>query len=336
MNAEETRTELKLVRHTRRCNGRDVCSCMLRMESAYFQKNLAGKAAAKKRRVDVPVASKNKAHKYERVVNIQQLNYEVKLYIAAFLDPPALGRLGMTNKTFQRDVDIMAKQAIGQFLAEVQPEKLLKQEKPKENESWSQLLHNQLKCVHKLFVYYTGYKTGPMREQFAHWAFGVVSVDPNEPHRVILPNTWTFHGHNPWQRLRGNGKGGEWQLTKKYAENKAPTDFLENVKTWANSLKPGSMLTIAYQNTGSTQPAWWEAQVWYVWRGDGKQHPALVYDPETETRIEVHPDGLEEHFRTHPLHVIDVSTNPGTLCRRCTSQNRTFKYCHVDKGHPML
>lgn len=97
MNAEETRTELKLVRHTRRCNGRDVCSCMLRMESAYFQKNLAGKAAAKKRRVDVPVASKNKAHKYERVVNIQQLNYEVKLYIAAFLDPPALGRLGMVR-----------------------------------------------------------------------------------------------------------------------------------------------------------------------------------------------------------------------------------------------
>lgn len=91
--------------------------------------------------------------------------------------------------------------------------------------------------------------------------------------------------------------------------------------------------------------------------------PAIVYDPETETRIQVHPDDLLEHFRVsfyctgtsncrngtsltddfclifvqaHPLHVIDVSTKPEALCRRCTSQNRTFKYCHVDKGHPML
>ncbi|KAG2769646.1 hypothetical protein PC129_g1025 [Phytophthora cactorum] len=327
------------VRHTRRCNGRDVCSCMLRVESAYFQKNLAGKAAAKKRRggiAVVPVASKSRTHAYQKVTNIQQLSYELKLYIAAFLAPISLGRLGMTNKTFKRDVEIMAKQATRKFLAEAPLGNLLKQEKPKEMESWSQFMHNQMTCVHKLFVYYTGYKTGPMRQQFPLWSFGIVHVDPLEPHRIILPNTWTFNGHNPWIRRRGNGKDGEWLLMKKYAANKAPKDFLDHVKTWANSIRPGSVLAIAYQNAGSMEPAWWEAQAWYVWRGDGKQYPAIVYDPETETRIQVHPDDLLEHFRAHPLHVIDVSTEPGSLCRRCASQNRTFKYCHLDKGHPML
>ncbi|ETN05167.1 hypothetical protein, variant 5 [Phytophthora nicotianae P10297] len=230
----------------------------------------------------------------------------------------------------------MAKQATGEFLAEAERSNLLKQEKPKKMESWSQFMHNQMTCVHKLFVYYTGYKTGPMRQQFPLWSFGIVNVDPNEPHRIILPNAWKFHGHYPWVQRRGNGKDGEWLLTKKYSANKAPKDFVEHVKTWANSLRPGSMLTIAYQNAGSSEPAWWEAQAWYVWRGDGKQYPATVYDPETETRIQVHPDNLLEHFRAHPLHVIDVSTEPGSLCKKCASKHRTFKYCHVDKGHPML
>ncbi|EEY65868.1 uncharacterized protein PITG_03397 [Phytophthora infestans T30-4] len=318
MPAEDAVTSVidaKLVRHTRRCNGRDVCSCMLRVESAYFQKNLTERAAAKKRHGD---------------------SATLKLYIAGFLAPISLGRLGMTNKTLKRDVDIMAKQATGAFLAETPRDNLLKQEKPKGMESWSQFMHNQMTCVHKLFVYYTGYKTGPMRQQFPLWSFGIVHVDPNEPHRIILPNTWSFHGHNPWVRRRGNGKDGEWLLMKKYAANKAPKDFVGHVKTWANSLRPGSMLAIAYQNAGSVEPAWWEAQAWYVWCGDGKQYPATVYDPETETRIQVHPDDLLEHFRTHPLHVIDVSSQPGSLCRRCAGQNRTFKYCHVDKGHPML
>ncbi|KAJ8576438.1 hypothetical protein ON010_g2772 [Phytophthora cinnamomi] len=198
----------------------------------------------------------------------------------------------------RHDVELMAKQAAGEFLAEADQDKLLKQEKPRATESWSQFMHNQMTCVHKVFVYYTGYKTGAMRQQFPHWAFGVVSVDPNEPHQVILPNTWTFHGHNPWLRRRGNGKDGEWLLIKKYAADKAPKDFLLHVKTWASSLRPGSMLAIAYQNAGSQEPAWWEAQAWYIWRGDGKQDPAIVYDPETETRTEIHPDDLVEHFRS--------------------------------------
>lgn len=130
-------------------------------------------------------------------------------------------------------------------MAEAEQGKLLKQEKPKATESWSQFMHNQMTCVHKIFVYYTGYKTGAMRQQFPHWAFGTICVDPNEPHRIILPNTWTFHGHNPWLQRRGNGKDGEWLLTKKYAADKAPKDFLEHVKTWASSLRPGSMLAIA-------------------------------------------------------------------------------------------
>lgn len=91
--------DAKLVRHTRRCNGRDVCSCMLRVESAYFQKNLAGKAATKKRRVDGPatVSAKAMTRKYQKVTNIQQLNFDLKLRIAAFLAPLALGRLGMVR-----------------------------------------------------------------------------------------------------------------------------------------------------------------------------------------------------------------------------------------------
>ncbi|KAL4095947.1 hypothetical protein PRIC1_009314 [Phytophthora ramorum] len=347
MNAEKTTTaaavesptkslmDANLVRHTRRCDGRAVCSCMLRVESAYFHKNLAGKAAAKKRRVE-SAAVAVRMRKYVKVTNIQEISFELKLRVAAFLSPVALGRLGMTNRTFKRDVEAMAKQATGEFLAEAQVENLLKQEKPRAKESWSEFMHNQMTCVHKLFVYYTGYKTGAMRQQFPHWAFGIVYVNPNEPHRIILPNTWSFHGHNPWLQRRGNGKDGEWQLVKKYAPDKAPTDFLVRVKSWASSLRPGSMLTVAYQNAGSMEPAWWEAQAWYIWRGDGKQYPAIVYDPDTNSRTEVHPDDLLEHFKAHPLHVIDVSTKPGALCRRCASQNRTFKYCHVDKGHPML
>ncbi|CAH0489364.1 unnamed protein product [Peronospora farinosa] len=329
--------DTKIVCHTRRCNGRDVCSCILRVESAYFQKNLADKVAAKKRRVDDSLITlKGVTRRYQRVTNIQKLQFELKLHITAFLTPRALGRLGMTNKMMKHDVDLMAKHAVGKFLAEAPSDKLLKQEEPKPTESWPQLMYNQMTCVHKLFVYYTGYKTGVMRQQFPHWAFGIICVDPNEPHRNMLPNAWTFHGHNPWLRRRGNGKDGEWQLTKKYTARKAPNDFLLHVKSWASTLRPGSMLAVAYRNAGSPEPAWWEAQAWYLWRGDGKQDPAIVYDPETENRSQVHPDDLLEHFRTHPLHVIDVSTKPGALCQRCASQNRTFKYCHIDKGHAMF
>ncbi|CAH0516191.1 unnamed protein product [Peronospora belbahrii] len=312
--------DTKLVNHTRRCNGREICSCILRVESAYFQKNLTGKAAAKKRRVNesaaVSVALKGTMRRQPRVTNIQQLSFELKLHITSFLAPLALGKLGMTNKNMKRDVDLMAKEATGKFLAEAPLDKLLKQEKPKAKESWPQFMHNQMTCVHKLFVYYTGYKTGLMRQEFPHWAFGIVYVDPNEPHRTILPNAWSFHGYNPWLRRRGNGKDGEWHLMKKYMASKAPHSFLLHVKSWASTLRPGSMLAIAYQNAGSLKPTWWEAQAWYVWRGDGKQDPAVVYDSETETRIHVHPDDLLEHFRAHPLHVVDVSTKPGALCQR--------------------
>lgn len=142
-------------------------------------------------------------------------------------------------------MDLVAKQATGKFLAEASLEKLLKQEKPKAKESWPQFMHNQMTCVHKVFVYYTGYKTGIMRQEFLHWAFGIIYVDPNEPYRAILPNAWTFHGHNPWLRRRGNGKDGEWHLMKKYTANKAPGDFLLHVKSWASTLRPGSMLAVA-------------------------------------------------------------------------------------------
>ncbi|KAG7394915.1 hypothetical protein PHYBOEH_004472 [Phytophthora boehmeriae] len=247
--------DAKLVRHTRRCNGRDVCSCMLRVESAYFQKNLTGKAA-KKRRVEgananasatsaVAVVPQNKQRKYQRVTNLQQFGFELKQYLASFMAPVALGRLSMTSKAFKKDVEVLAERATNEFLADAPLEKLLKQERPKAKETWSHFMHNQMTCVHKIFVYYTGYKTGPMRQQFPHWSFGVVYVDPNEPHRIILPNTWSFHGHNPWVKRRQNGKGGEWLLQKKYAQGKAPKDFYQRVKGWASTLRPGSLLAIA-------------------------------------------------------------------------------------------
>jgi hypothetical protein len=149
----------------------------------------------------------------------------------------------------------MAKQATGEFLAEAETDNLLKQEKPRAKESWTQFMHNQMTCVHKLFVYYTGYKTGEMRQQFTQWAFGVVYVDPNEPHRVILPNSWVFHGHKPWVKRRGNGKDGEWLLMKKYAWNKAPQDFVEHARAWANSLRAGSILAIAVRCPSSVLAA---------------------------------------------------------------------------------
>jgi hypothetical protein len=70
--------------------------------------------------------------------------------------------------------------------------------------------------VHKLFVYYTGYKTGDMRKSTPQWAFGEVLLDPNDPTRTILPNSWSFNGHSPWIKQKRNGKGGEWKLLTLY------------------------------------------------------------------------------------------------------------------------
>ncbi|KAI9905979.1 hypothetical protein PsorP6_013940 [Peronosclerospora sorghi] len=64
--------------------------------------------------------------------------------------------------------------------------------------------------------------------------------------------------------------------------------------------------------------------------------PAIVYDRETEARIQIHPDDLLEHFKAHPLHVVDLCKQPGTVCQPCASRNRAFKYFLIDKGHPML
>uniref|UniRef100_M4BJU4 F-box domain-containing protein n=1 Tax=Hyaloperonospora arabidopsidis (strain Emoy2) TaxID=559515 RepID=M4BJU4_HYAAE len=238
------------LRHTRRCNGRATCSCELRIQSAFFQKTLTDIVAqGKKRRAGERRPAASVAHvtkrKYQRVSNIQQLSMELKVRISAFLAPRALGRLGMINKKFRRDVDLIAKLMMEEFLAEAPLHKLLKQERPTTTESWSQFMHKQMTCVHKIFVYYTGYKTGAMRQESPHWAFGVIDVDPNEPYCSILPNTWTFHGHTPWLQRRSNGSGGEWRLAKKYTPKKAPYDFLTHVKSWASTLRPGSLLAIA-------------------------------------------------------------------------------------------
>lgn len=91
--------DTKLVNHTRRCDGRDICSCILRVESAFFHRNLTGKAAAKKRRVTASAlaAVKGTVSRYQKVTNIQHLSFELKILITSFLSPRALGRLGMVR-----------------------------------------------------------------------------------------------------------------------------------------------------------------------------------------------------------------------------------------------
>ena len=89
-------------RHTRRCNGRAVCSCSLRGDSANFHQILKRSIVrSKKRRADdrspVAVMAKVLKHKYQKVTSIQQLDVELKVRIAAFLAPRSLGRLSMVR-----------------------------------------------------------------------------------------------------------------------------------------------------------------------------------------------------------------------------------------------
>lgn len=80
-----------------------------------------------------------------------------------------------------------------------------------------------------------------------------------------------------------------------YKPRRAPKIFATQVKEWAGTLQPGSLVAVSvrsllqpfvvspgcsglivlpvmqYLNPGSEEPMWWEAQVWYVWRADGKQ-----------------------------------------------------------------
>lgn len=64
--------------------------------------------------------------------------------------------------------------------------------------------------------------------------------------------------------------------------------------------------------------------------------PAIVYDPQTDTEIPIHPNELEMHFRQNPLHVIDVCSIKRSVCRSCAKGSRSFYHCHVERGHPML
>lgn len=102
-------------------------------------------------------------------------------------------------------------------------------------------------------MYYTGYKTAQMRREFAHWTFGVVSFDPNDPAQAILPNTWKFHQHEPWIRKRANGKDGEWLLRDAYKKGRAPKVFGLQVKEWASNLRPGSFVAVAVRGIKTMQ-----------------------------------------------------------------------------------
>lgn len=106
--------------------------------------------------------------------------------------------------------------------------------------------------VHRLLVYYTGYKTGQMRTEFAHWTFGIVEIDPNDPSLVVLPNTWKFQQHEPWLHRRANGKNGEWLLREAYKRGRAPKVFGQQVREWASTLQPGSFVAVAVSRSSAS------------------------------------------------------------------------------------
>lgn len=121
--------------HTRSCNRREVCSCFLRLQSAYFQKNLVAQCRKKKQMrdegnvndedgaaedgpVSVAVAvncepggddtsitnsplKKKRAMMASRrsraVTNLQLLDIEAKQLIAMFLLPADLAKLSMVR-----------------------------------------------------------------------------------------------------------------------------------------------------------------------------------------------------------------------------------------------
>uniref|UniRef100_K3W764 Uncharacterized protein n=1 Tax=Globisporangium ultimum (strain ATCC 200006 / CBS 805.95 / DAOM BR144) TaxID=431595 RepID=K3W764_GLOUD len=333
--------------HTRSCNKREICSCFLRLQSAYFQKNLASKkkrikavveekdgaavqapsqadvealaakemeamAGAKTRRrtavavvkaevqLTPPKKKKTAASRrphYRVVTNLQLFDIEVKQMIAACLLPVDIAKLSMVSRTMKADMETVAERGTREFVSAPSRTEIILKDTKRSGESWARYLHLQMNCVYQILVYYTGYKTAQMRHEFAHWTFGVVSFDPNDPAQVILPNTWKFHQHEPWIRRRANGKGGEWLLKDSYKRGRASKAFGFQVKEWAMTLRPGSFVAVAYQNAGSEEPAWWEAQVWYAWRAKGQAVPVDVYDSEHDTTMQVHPDDLLEHFK---------------------------------------
>ncbi|TMW60640.1 hypothetical protein Poli38472_000682 [Pythium oligandrum] len=318
----------KSIVHTRRCNKRALCTCLLRLESVFFQRNLSKRAARRSTRMTV----KGKAV----VKNLQQFEMDMKSLITSFLTPVELTVLGMVNHRMKKDVEEIAKNEAEAFVNRTKREHAIIEAEKHEAISWSRYMHVQKTCIHKMFVYYTGYRTGAMRDQYKQWAWGIVDVDPNEPSKTIMPNSWKFHDHQPWIPRRANGKNGEWILREPYKFGKAPKSFVEKVNEWALMIRPGSHITIAFQQPDATEVNWWEAQVWYAWRGDGREDPAIVYDPENDVNLTMSPNDLLAHFQANPTHVIDVCEVPKSVCRMCEKKGKSFYYCHLEKGHPML
>lgn len=314
--------------HTRQCNLRNPCSCKWRMDSRKFLRELHKNS--RKRGVR-RIASKGAV----TVKNIQQFDVAVKARLVVFLPPVDLATLSMVNHQWRKDVEDLVEQGTKDYVNdESRKGKVIVKGKAR-HQTWSRYLHLQMNCVHKLFVYYTAYKTGPMRVATPQWAFGEVHVDPTEPSKAILPNAWKFHGFSPWLQRKANGKGGEWSLLGQYKFGKAPKNFVQKVNEWASSIRVGDFLAVSFQQPDSTEVNWWEAQVWYVWRPDGREDPVVVYDAETNQEHKVHPRELVEYFKANPTHVVDAGKTPRTVCNECNKRDQNFYYCHLTKGHPM-
>lgn len=104
LEAPEPATPSREIVHTRSCNGRKICSCILRLESAYFHKQLAKKQreASKKARPALASVGNGKSKRSARaqlvvVKNLKDFSIEFKQHIASFLSGVDLAMLGMVS-----------------------------------------------------------------------------------------------------------------------------------------------------------------------------------------------------------------------------------------------
>lgn len=105
LEAPEPATATREIVHTRSCNRRKICSCILRLESSYFHMQLTKKQreASKKatRPALAPVGNgKSKRSTRARVVvvtNLTHFGIEFKQHIASFLSGVDLAMLGMVR-----------------------------------------------------------------------------------------------------------------------------------------------------------------------------------------------------------------------------------------------
>lgn len=103
--AAEPAAPTREIVHTRSCNKRKICSCILRLESAYFHMQLTKKqreASKKAARPALASVGNGKSKRLSRaqpvvVTNLTHFGIEFKQHIASFLSGVDLAMLGMVT-----------------------------------------------------------------------------------------------------------------------------------------------------------------------------------------------------------------------------------------------